>query len=162
MSTLAIARASLGDCLDFAGMWPVMRRNLVRVHEAGEAYILREMDEQGGYGPVLALAALSPDGEGRNEFNLGIRPHARVHMRELCRTAHLILTRLAQDRPIICYVVPGNRSGERMARIVGFRPDPNHKYRWIMGVENVDYQGTVRRRQRQGAAAGKPAARRGQ
>lgn len=157
MTDLTIARASIGDCLDFAGQWPAMRRNLVRVHEAGEAYIIREQHGEDMPGPVLALAAVSPDGEGRQEFSLGIRHHARVHMRELCRVAHLILTRMAQDMPVICYVVPGNRSGERMARIVGFRPDPAHKYRWIMGIENDDIQGTVRGR-RQICPAGKPAA----
>lgn len=124
---IAIRQAGFDDCLDFAGDRGPMRRYATIMRQGtDEAYVLEDDDG------ALALAFLFPEADGGKQFCLGIRPRARVHMRELCRAAQLILGRMAEDGPVICYVRPGNRSGERMARIVGFRPDPDHPYRWIM------------------------------
>lgn len=123
---IEIREATFDDCLAFAGGRPPMRRNAVMMRLVGEAYVISEG------AAALAIAFVVPWPDGSREFCLGIDPRARVHMRELCRAAQLILGRMAEDGPIVCYVAPGNRSGARMARIVGFRPDPDHSYRWIM------------------------------
>lgn len=125
---IAIREAGLDDCLSFAGGRAMMRRYVVAMRQMGEAYLIVDGEDP------LAVAFLIPHADGTREFCLGIDPRARVHMRELCRSAQLILGRLAQDGPIICHVMPGNRSGARMARIVGFEPDPEEPIRWTMGA----------------------------
>jgi hypothetical protein len=124
---IEIRQAGFSDCLDFAGDRGPMRRFAMQMRQGSdEAFVL----EAGG--EPLALAFLFPEADGGKQFCLGLKPLARVHMRELCRAAQLILGRMAEDGPVRAYVRPGNRSGERMARIVGFSPDPDHPYRWIM------------------------------
>lgn len=98
---------------------------MIAMHQAGESVMVLED------GAPIAAAFIVPDGTGRRELCLAIASRARVHMRELCRAAHLILSRMSEDGEVVCYVVPENRAGVRMARIVGFRPDPDHRYRWI-------------------------------
>lgn len=125
---IGIREAGLDDCLAFAGSKAMMRRYVVAMRLRGEAYLIVDDEEP------LAIAFIIPLEDGTREFCLGIDPRARVHMRELCRSAQLILKRMAEDGPISCHVTPGNRSGARMARIVGFEADPDYPYRWTMGV----------------------------
>jgi len=128
---ITIRPATIEDCLERAGSRRTARKRMILAHQTGESYAIEEGLDPGG---LLALAFIVPvDGE-RREFCLSLTSRARAHMRELCRSAQLILGRLAQDGPIICYVVPENRAGVRMARIVGFSPDPDHRYRWIHGL----------------------------
>jgi hypothetical protein len=139
---ITIRPASIEDCLDQAGARPTARKRMIYMHQRGETFII---EDDGG---LLALAYLDrPDQAGRREFCLALFSRARARMRELCRAAQLILGRLAEDGPIICHVVPENRAGRRMARIVGFSPDPDHRYRWIMEGPNDSYPGIVRRQQ---------------
>lgn len=126
---ITIRQAGFDDCLEFAGDRAVMRRFAMAMRLGTEDAFVLEAD-----GAMLALAFLMPDTEGGREFCLGLKPLARVHMRELCRHAQLILKRVAEDGPVSAYVRPGNRPGERMARIVGFVPDPDHSYRWTLGA----------------------------
>lgn len=125
---IGIREAGIDDCLAFVGGKAWMRRYVVAMQQRGEAYLIVDHDDP------LALAFLIPRDDGLREFCLGIDPRARVHMRELCRSAQLILKRLAQDGAIVCNVMPGNRSGARMARIVGFEPDPEDPILWTMGA----------------------------
>lgn len=124
---ITLREAGIDDCLSFAGPRAMMRRYVVAMQQRGEAYLVSD-------GEPLALAFIIPRDDGTREFCLGIDPLACVHMRELCRAAQLILKRLAQDGPIICHVMAGNRSGARMARIVGFEPDPEDPIRCTMGA----------------------------
>lgn len=104
------------DLLDFAGSRRLLRHGFIAMASRGQA---------AGFaldGEMLAIAFLVPV-DGSLEFCLSIQPHARVHVRELVGIAHLTLARLAETVPAIhTHVVPGNRSGERMARLVGFAP----------------------------------------
>jgi hypothetical protein len=145
---ITLARASISDCLDYAGGRPFARKLMIGMHQGGEAYLIARD------GTPLALAFLVPESDGFREFCLALHAGARENMRELCRAAQLILGRMAEDGPIISYVVPENRAGVRMARIVGFRPDPEHRYRWILGGRNDDIQGTFRRQRRREEAGG--------
>lgn len=125
---ILMREAGLDDCLSFAGDRATMRRYVVAMQQRGEAYLIIDAED------ALALAFIIPRDDGLREFCLGISPRARVHMREMCRAAQLILKRLAQDGAIVCHVMPGNRSGARMARIVGFEPDPEDPIFWTLGA----------------------------
>lgn len=112
----AISPVGWSDLLDFAGTRPLLRHAFIAMRSRGQ--VAGFADDDG----ILALAFLVPVGEGL-EFCLSIEPRARMHMRELVSIAHLTLSRLAETVPAIhTHVVPGNRSGERMARLVGFLP----------------------------------------
>lgn len=136
--------ALLEDCWEFAGERSLLRKHITRQHQTGESVLISDDGE-----PV-ALAFIVPEADGRREFCLALSSRARARMRELCRAAQLILRRMAEDGPIISYVVPENRAGVRMARIVGFSPDPDHRYRWIMEPGHEHNQGAIRGRREQG------------
>jgi len=86
---------------------------------------------------LICISYLYPFPDQRFEFCLAISPSARPHMRQLVRFAHLTLDRLIQTGAIItARVRSGNRSGARMARLVGFVPDPDRPEVWTLGVRN--------------------------
>jgi hypothetical protein len=151
---ITLARATIEDCLDFAGGRFFARKRVIHMHQNGEALLIADRGEP------IALAFIAAAEGGQREFSLALRAGARVHMRKLCRAAQLILGRMAQDGPVIAYIVPGNRAGERMARIVGFAPDPEHRFRWILrGRERSDFsQNHLRRRRHETGGAGRAAA----
>lgn len=108
-----------------------------------------DFDEQ-----LLALSFLCPV-DGGLEFTLAIRPEAAAHMRALCRLAHLTLQRIAETGTVVtCHVMTGNKTGERMARLVGFIPSEGIK--WIFSGERdvTNVPGAVRRRLEQGGEQG--------
>lgn len=127
------------DCLACAGARALARKAAIWQRSNGESVSLHSGDE------LLAIAYLVPDQEGRWEFCLALCPPARAYMRELVRFAHLTLSAIAQNRTVITHVTENNRSGVRMARLVGFQ----HlgETLWIMDGElhGSDRQGTVRR-----------------
>jgi len=120
----AISPVSWTDLLEFAGSSGVHRKAFVAMASRGQAVLFVD-----GVDPV-ALAFLVPV-NGSQEFCLGLKPHARVHMRELVRLAHLTLDRLAETgHAVHAHILPGNRSGERMARLAGFVPDGSVSTLW--------------------------------
>ncbi len=116
-----------GDLLDFAGGFMMPRKAFVAMATRGQT---AGFSDAAG---LIAVAFLVPVGGGL-EFCLSIRPHARVHMRELVRTAHLTLRAIAETGVAIhCHVMPGNVSGARMARLAGFQPDEESATLWRFG-----------------------------
>ena len=127
------------DCLACAGGRALARKAAIWQRSNGESVAIR-ID-----GELLAVAYLVPDDAGRWEFCLSLRAPARAYMRELVRFAHLTLAAIAQNRTVITHVTERNRSGVRMARLVGFQ----HlgETLWILNGEQhgPDRQGIVRR-----------------
>ncbi|WCA60342.1 hypothetical protein G6M16_007465 [Agrobacterium tumefaciens] len=136
------------DCLACAGGRALARKAAIWQRSSGESVSLHAGDE------LLAIAYLVPDLDGRWEFCLSLRPPARPHMRELVRIAHLTLAALAQNRTVITHVTENNRSGVRMARLVGFRR--LDQTLWIFDGERCDGsgEGSFRGRLEQGSEAG--------
>lgn len=109
--------AAWSDCLACAGGRALARKAAIWQRGKGETCALF------ADGALLGVAYLVPDAEGRLEFCLSLRPAARANIMALCRLAHLTLTAAAENGAVvICHVMEGNRSGARMARLVGFRP----------------------------------------
>lgn len=70
----------------------------------------------------LALAMFRRDGWRRIEMALAIAPAAARHMRFLVRATQLTLRPMAETSLIVAAIHPDNDRGQRMARLVGFRP----------------------------------------
>jgi hypothetical protein len=131
------------DCLTCAGGRALARKAAMWMRSNGESVSIS------ADGELLAVAYLVPDKVGRREFCLAIRPGARPYMRPLCRLAHSTLTSFSENGLVVfCHVMPGNRSGERMARLCGFRPVGGE---WIFEgtADHAGGEGTFRRGQRQ-------------
>jgi hypothetical protein len=113
-------------------------------------------------GQLLALSFLCPDKSGRVEFTLAIEPEAAAHIRQLCRLAHLTLQRIAETGTvIICHVMTGNRTGERMARLVGFVPSEGTMWIFQGGSDDKGHLRAIRRwrqRRQEGGGGEFPAA----
>lgn len=108
--------AGWSDCLSCAGGRALARKAAIYMRGRGETCaIFADRD-------LLAVAYLVPNDDGELEFCLSVRRAARPHMLELCRFAHLTLKAAAENGAVvICHVTEGNRTGERMARLAGFR-----------------------------------------
>ncbi|BCH63007.1 hypothetical protein RvVAT039_02230 [Agrobacterium vitis] len=130
--------ALLTDCLDMAGPWSVTRKVFLWQHQNGDSISI--FDDDG----LLAMAFLVSRGDGTWEFALALRARARERMLELCRFAHLTLARLADTGAvIICHVMDGNKTGSRMARLVGFAPAGGTLWKWS-GKHDKRGEGSVR------------------
>lgn len=137
--------ATWSDCLDMGSSRACTRKANIFMRSIGESVAI-DLD-----GQLVALSFLCPVND-RLEFTLAIRPEARAHMRALCRLAHLTLQRIAETGTVVtCHVMTGNRTGERMARFVGFVPSEGTM--WIFSGANDDKHalGAVRRRVEQGS-----------
>lgn len=131
--------ATIDDCLVMGGWRPLARKVMIWQREIGDSISFLDGDD------LVALAFLVRNGDGETEFALALRAGARARMLELCRIAHLTLSRLAETGPvIICHVSPGNRSGARMARLVGFSHDAGTRWKW--SGRDAGNLGTVRGR----------------
>lgn len=97
---------------------PYLRRALIRQR--------RMSDTIAYFGPgdqVLALAMLLSWRKRRIEFALSLNRAALPYIRQLIRIAHLTLSQMRDAGLLIfCRVNPLNKAGQRMARLVGFRP----------------------------------------
>lgn len=112
------------DLLEFAGARGTLRKLFTAMGSRGQTAGF--VDEAG----LVAVVFLVPI-DGHLEFCLSIRPRARVHMRELVGLAHLTLPAIADTAGAIqAHVMPGNRSGARMARLVGFVQDDADPTLW--------------------------------
>lgn len=125
--------AAWTDCLACAGGRALARKGAIWQRSNGETVAMF------GDGELLAVAYLVPLNDGRWEFCLSLRPPARVYMRELCRFAHLTLCAFAQNRNVVTHVTENNRSGVRMARLVGFHH--NSDTLWIFDGEKHESDG---------------------
>lgn len=90
-------------------------------------------------GELLAVAYLVPDDGGQWEFCLSILPAARPFMLPLCRLAHSTLAAFSDNGGVVfCHVMAGNRSGARMARLCGFRPEGGTLWRFEGDADGAD------------------------
>ena len=90
-------------------------------------------------GELVAIGYLYPLPENRFEFCLAATVRAKAHMRRLIRIAHLTFSRLAQTGAIVsARVRSGNKTGQRMARLAGFHPDPDTPELWIWDARKDD------------------------
>ncbi|WP_208989691.1 hypothetical protein, partial [Pseudovibrio sp. POLY-S9] len=102
-----------------------VRQGHILMRSRGETVACFSDDE------LLAVAYLWPHEDGSREFCLAIKQDAKVHMLELCRFAHLTFAQMLDaEANVMTFVRPGHRPGERMARLVGFKPDPDHPGKW--------------------------------
>ncbi len=121
----AVSPASIDDCLDMGGSRALARKVLLLQREKGDSIAFHDD------GVVVAIGFLVPTDAGEIEFALSIRAGARARLVTLCRIAHLTLRRLAETGAVvICHVSPGNRAGQRMARLTGFSPDGETRWKW--------------------------------
>jgi len=137
------------DCLDMGASRACTRKGNLYMRSIGQSVAI-DLD-----GNLLALSFLCPVDGGRLEFTLAIRPEAAAHMRALCRLAHLTLRRIAETGTVItCHVMTGNRTGARMARLVGFVPCEGTMWIFKGGTADAGDLGVVRRRLEQGGEQG--------
>lgn len=108
---------------------------------------------------VLAVVMFRKHGWRRIEYAMAITAAAAPFMRRLIRYAQLTLAKLVQTdgRIFVAFIHPDNQAGQRMARLVGFRPARTGAM-WVFRDER-----SIRRRQRPPgtAQAGRGAAGRG-
>ena len=138
----AISPVAWTDLLDFAGTSGMYRKAFIAMASRGQVAAFADAGE------LVAIAFLVPV-DGSLEFCVGFKPRVRVHMRELVRLAHLTLGALAETgHAIHAHILPGNRSGERMARLAGFVPDGSVSTLWrYVGRNGEGSQKSLRRRQ---------------
>jgi len=152
--------ATWSDCLEMGGSRAYTRKGNIYMRSIGQSAAI-DLN-----GQLLALSFLCPDRLGRLEFTLAIEPEAAAHMRPLCRLAHLTLRRIAETGTvIICHVMAGNRTGERMARLVGFVPSEGTMWIFQGGSDDKGHLRAIRGRLERGAESGpteRPAAASGQ
>ncbi|WDZ77943.1 hypothetical protein PWG15_05415 [Ensifer adhaerens] len=134
--------ADYSDCLTCAGGRSLARKAAIWMRNNGDSVAIFHVEE------LLAVVYLVPDQAGRREFCLVIRPAARVHIGKLCKLAHSTLKAMADHGVVVfCRVMPGNRTGTRMAHLTGFTPAGDE---WLFeGVSDAGGEGTVRRRRGQ-------------
>jgi hypothetical protein len=145
----AVVPATFLDCLTCAGGRAYARKGSIWMRSKGDTVAL-SLD-----GELLAVAYLVPDQAGRLEFCLSIRPEARPHMLALCRFAHSTLRSLTDHGAVVfCRVMPGNRSGERMARLCGFHPSTGIEWHIDGGGNAGGSRFVWRRKQQQGGIPG--------
>jgi len=103
--------------LELAGGKSFLRKALVKQCASAQAIAYFAGDEP------LALAMIDTPRARRAELALAFFAGAPAHMRELVRIAQLTLTAIAETGVLVfARVDPGNRQGQRMARLVGLRP----------------------------------------
>lgn len=120
----AVSPVDWTDLLEFAGSSSTHRKAFIAMATRGQVAAFADAGE------LVAIAFLVPV-DGSLEFCVGFKPRVRVHMRELLGLAHLTLGRLAETgHAIHAHILPGNRSGERMARLAGFVPDGSVSTLW--------------------------------
>jgi hypothetical protein len=147
--------ADWSDCLACAGAVALARKAAIWMRSNGETISFFDGDQ------LLAVSYLVPQADGSREFCLSILPAARPHMLPLTRFAQSTLTSLAQNGVVVVSrVTPGNRSGERMARLCGFRPDGGGLWTFKGEADGKDRFGAFRWRgqQREEGSREEPAA----
>ncbi|MCW5697913.1 MAG: hypothetical protein KIS96_14430 [Bauldia sp.] len=90
----------------------------------GVLWQLRNADSVAIYdgGELLAVAMFGPHGWRRIEMALAIGASAAPRMHRLVRLAQMTLARIGKTHLVVASVHPANAAGQRMARLVGFRP----------------------------------------
>lgn len=84
------------------------------------------------HGELLGVAYLYQERRKRTLFALAIRSVAARHMRSLIRFAHLTLRNFMDTgRLVYAQVHPLNSSGQRMAKMTGFRQSGFNEHVWI-------------------------------
>ncbi|HHV67279.1 MAG TPA: hypothetical protein GXX48_06505 [Ochrobactrum intermedium] len=97
---------------------PFLRRALVMQKRTSDTIAYLDRDDQ-----LLAVAMLLARRSRRIEFALALDRAALPHMRTLIRIAHLTLSQMLDAGLVVfCRINPFNKAGQRMARLVGFRP----------------------------------------
>jgi len=141
--------ADWSDCLTCAGGRALARKAAIWQRSNGETISFHAGEE------LLAVSYLVPRDDGSREFCLSIRTAARPYMRQLCRFAQSTLTGLAENGVVVnCHVTPGNRSGERMARLCGFELRGGTVWSFRGKIDGQHCQGSVRGRFGQGRESG--------
>ncbi|MGR6465437.1 hypothetical protein [Rhizobium sp. PAMB 3182] len=135
--------ASYTACLTCAGAGALARKAAIWMRQKGDTAAFLDGEA------AVAVGYLVPVKAGEREFCLAILKAARPHMRELVRIAHLTLSAVAQNDRVICRISEGNRTGERMARLVGFQPEGGGVWIFTGDRHDEDSQRAFRRRQQQ-------------
>lgn len=97
-------------------------------------------------GTLICVAYLFPVGGDEHEFCIALAPAARAHIKSLIRFGHLTFPLITKTNRIVsARIREWNTSGERLARLAGFQPDPDTPGKWLW--RGRDHHGKpVRRR----------------
>lgn len=113
------------DCLECSRASRCFRQAHILMRSRGESVAFFVGNK------LLAVAYLWPHSDGSREFCLSVMPAAADDMLQLCRFAHLTFAQMLDaEANVMTFVRPGHRPGERMARLVGFKPVEGELGRW--------------------------------
>lgn len=144
---MKLVAASIEDLLAAASA-PLARRVVERLaalvrHGAFALY--------GGEGQLIALGGLYayPDGAAREAW-IRIEPGSWSRLRPLLAAARSVLAIMQDGAPIVARIRAGNDAGERLARLLGFRPtgelsagQPVWRFEMTTAVKNLFGNGDI-------------------